>query len=35
LEISNTSLMDINRSLEATIRKQQNEVQELKTRIQA
>ncbi|KAF9365805.1 hypothetical protein BGX34_008265 [Mortierella sp. NVP85] len=35
LEISNTSLMDINRSLEATIRKQQNEVQELKMRIQA
>ncbi|KAK3805897.1 MAG: hypothetical protein J3Q66DRAFT_123704 [Benniella sp.] len=35
LEISNTSLMDINRSLEATIRKQQNEVQELKMRMQA
>ncbi|KAG0236538.1 hypothetical protein BGX31_003936 [Mortierella sp. GBA43] len=35
LEISNSSLMDINRTLEATIRKQASEVQELKMKIQA
>ncbi|KAF9187255.1 hypothetical protein BGZ51_001452 [Haplosporangium sp. Z 767] len=35
LEISNASLLSINQSLEATIRKQASEVQELKTRMQS
>jgi hypothetical protein len=35
LEISNTSLLQINQSLEATIRKQSAEMQELKMRMQS
>ncbi|KAF9148830.1 hypothetical protein BG015_009419 [Linnemannia schmuckeri] len=35
LEISNTSLLQINQTLEATIRKQAAEMQELKTRMQS
>ncbi|KAF9135776.1 hypothetical protein BGW39_000073 [Mortierella sp. 14UC] len=35
LEISNTSLLQINQTLEATIRKQTAEMQELKTRMQS
>jgi hypothetical protein len=35
LEISNASLLSINQSLEATIRKQASEVQELKIRMQS
>ncbi|KAF9960425.1 hypothetical protein BGZ65_012330, partial [Modicella reniformis] len=35
LEIANSSLLSINKALEATVRKQANEVQELKMRIQS
>jgi hypothetical protein len=35
LEISNTSLLQVNKTLEATIRKQAAEIQELKTRMQS
>jgi hypothetical protein len=35
LEISNTSLLQVNQTLEATIRKQTTEIQELKMRMQS